>query len=73
MAHYAINRNRLVFVVSKISLKHPKTCASSINLFTRLNFSQQSTCIGVDLLSYDSKLTYKQEQYDWKAENFLDG
>ena len=40
---------------------------------SRPNFSQLSCCIGVDLLSYESIPTDKWEQYDWRAEENLDG
>ena len=38
---------------------------------TRTDYFLQSSCIGVDLLSYDSKKTDKWEQYDWMAGIFI--
>ena len=42
---------------------------------TRLDkiFFVRSSRISVDLLSYESKTTDKQEQYDWRAEKNLGG
>ena len=40
---------------------------------TRPNFSQPSSRIRVDLLSYESKTTDNREQYDWRTEENLDG
>ena len=38
------------------------------NITTRPNFFLRSGRNRVDLLSYESKMTDKQEQYDWRAE-----
>ena len=35
---------------------------------SRPDFLRRSSCISVDLLSYDSKPTEKREQWDWRAE-----
>ena len=36
-------------------------------------FFLQSSCIRVDLLSYERKTTDKREQYDWGTEKNFDG